>query len=392
MDSAVLDGVRVVELTTMITGPLAGMMLADLGADVIKVENREGGDPFRNFGGDNYSAYFTSYNRTKRSITLDLRSPEGQRICLELIAKSDVLIDNFRPGVLDRLGMNHTAIATANPSIIHASITGFGCTGPYRDRPSYDTVAQSLSGMLAQFVDPLDPHLSGPTLSDNVGGLYAAYGILGALYERRVSGKGRRVEINMLEASIAFAPDAALNHKRYNIPIGPLTRVSVSQSYVFRCADDNLIAIHLSSRTKFWIALVTTTGRGELASDPRFAATKGRIANYEELRGELAPTFLEHTQAYWAEIFTANDVPFAPVLSPAEVFDDEQVRHLNSFYTQTHPEVGTLWGVRNPVWYDGARTPSATLPPSLGEHTDEILGELGLSKDAVAELRAREVI
>ncbi len=231
----VLDGVRVIELTTMITGPLAGMLLADLGASIIKVENPEGGDPFRYFRGGLYSGHFIAYNRNKRSLTLDLRSPRGKEILLDLIKQADVLIDNFRHGVLDRLGFSDEVLAKANPRLIHASITGFGRDGPYANRPSYDAVAQSLSGVLSQFVDPQSPQVGGPTLSDNITGFYAAYGILGALHERERTGKGRRIETSMLEATIAFAPDAFINHKRYGTSVGPLTRVSASQSYAFRC-------------------------------------------------------------------------------------------------------------------------------------------------------------
>ena len=177
---AMLSGVRVVELTTMITGPLAGMLLADLGASVIKIENREGGDLFRSFRGGRYSGHFISYNRNKRSLTLDLRTPQGKEICLSLLRQADVLIDNFRHGVLDRLGLSDAVLREANPRLIHASITGFGASGPYRDRPSYDAVAQALSGVLSQFIDPESPEVAGPTLSDNISGFYAAYGILGA--------------------------------------------------------------------------------------------------------------------------------------------------------------------------------------------------------------------
>src|SRR5688572_16970515 len=217
----VLDDVRVIELTTMITGPLAGMLLDDLGASVVKIENPDGGDPFRYFRGGLYSGHFIAYNRNKRSLSLDLRSPRGKEILLDLVKRADVLIDNFRHGVLDRLSFSDDSLREANPRLIHASITGFGRDGPYANRPSYDAVAQSLSGVLSQFVDPQSPQVGGPTLSDNITGFYCAYGILGALHERERTGKGRRIETSMLEATIAFAPDAFVNHKRYGVPVGP---------------------------------------------------------------------------------------------------------------------------------------------------------------------------
>jgi formyl-CoA transferase len=170
----VLEGVRVLELTTMITGPLAGMLLADLGASVVKIENRDGGDPFRAHRGGSYGGHFISYNRNKRSLSLDLRSAEGKEIFLKLVRQSDVLIDNFRTGVLDRLGFTDPVLRQTNPRLIHVSITGFGGSGPYQHRPAYDAVAQALSGVLSQFLDPDAPQPAGPTLSDNITGFYAA--------------------------------------------------------------------------------------------------------------------------------------------------------------------------------------------------------------------------
>jgi len=177
-----LAGVQVLELTTMITGPLAGMLLADMGASVIKIENPDRGDPFRSFRGGLYGGHFLAYNRNKKSLALDLRSEDGKRILLDLIRRSDVLIDNFRHGVLDRLGATNEVLIRENPRLIHASITGFGSAKPYRNRPAYDAVAQALSGLASQFLDPQQPQVQGPTLSDNITGFYAAYAILSALY------------------------------------------------------------------------------------------------------------------------------------------------------------------------------------------------------------------
>jgi crotonobetainyl-CoA:carnitine CoA-transferase CaiB-like acyl-CoA transferase len=387
-----LEGVRIVELTTMITGPLAGQLLADLGAAVIKVENRDGGDPFRNYHGGNYSGHFLSYNRNKRSITLDLRTERGKQILLDLIRRADVLIDNFRPGVLDRLGFTAETLTAENPRLIHASITGFGSDGPYRDRPSYDAVAQALSGVLCQFVDPEAPQPAGPTLSDNISGYYLAYGVLAALFERERTGKARRVETSMLEATIAFAPDAFINHKRFGLDIGPLTRVSTSQSYAFRCQDGGMVAIHLSNQPKFWQGLLNALERPDIGRDPRFADRGDRIRNYRELRDELAKAFLTRPRAEWEQRLQAEDVPYAPVLKPAEVFDDPQVRHLDSFYAVPHPTEGEVCGVNPPVFLDGTRPGTIAPPPTLGEHTDAVLTELGLSAEDIAELRAQKVV
>jgi crotonobetainyl-CoA:carnitine CoA-transferase CaiB-like acyl-CoA transferase len=387
-----LDGVRVTELTTMITGPLAGQLLADLGAAVIKIETRETGDPFRNYHGGLYSGHFIAYNRSKRSLTLDLRAERGRKILLDLIGRSDVLIDNFRPGVLERLGLTGEVLSAANARLIHASITGFGANGPYRDRPSYDAVAQALSGVLSQFVEPEAPQPAGPTLSDNISGYYLAYGILAALFERARTGKGRRIETSMLEATMAFAPDGFINHKRFGFEIGPLSRVGTSQSYAFRCRDERLVALHLSNQKKFWEGLLKALEREDVAADPRFAERQSRIANYKQLAAELAQTFLTRPRAEWLQRLAAEDVPHAPVLNPGEVFDDPQVRHLGSFRRLEHPQEGEMWVVNPPLLFDGERPGAMTPPPTLGEHTDEVLGELGLAAGEIAALRADKVI
>ena len=389
---AMLSGARVVELTTMITGPLAGMLLADLGASVIKIENRDGGDPFRSFRGGRYSGHFVAYNRNKRSLTLDLRSPQGKEIFLSLVRQADVLIDNFRHGVLDRLGFSDAVLRETNPRLIHASITGFGASGPYRDRPSYDAVAQSLSGVLSQFIDPEAPELAGPTLSDNVTGFYAAYGILAALYERERTGKGRRIETSMLEATIAFAPDGFVNHQRHGMTIGPRSRVSVSQSYAFRCADGRVIAMHLSSQQKFWEGVVAALERADLLTHPDFATREQRIANYKTLSAELAKTFATRPRDEWAARLEQQDVPFAPVLDVAEVIEDPQVKHLGTFYQVTHPTEGEVSGAWPPLLVDGERPGAIAPPPTLGEHTDAILAELGFDAARAAELKAKKVV
>lgn len=375
-----LAGVRVLELTTMITGPLAGMLLADLGASVIKIENPERGDPFRSFRGGLYGGHFIAYNRGKRSLTLDLRSEQGKEILFELVRRSDVLIDNFRQGVLERLGASSAVLIKENPRLIHASITGFGPSGPYRNRPAYDAVAQSLSGLASQFLDPQAPQVLGPTISDNVTGFYAAYAILGALYERERTGKGVRIETNMMESTIAFAPDAFVNFKRYGAKIAPSTRASVSQSYAFRCADDRLIALHLSSQPKFWEGLLAATGRQDLASHSDFATRERRIENYKALARELAETFAIKTRDEWAHLLETQDVPFAPVLDVEEVMTDPQVAHMKTFHRVDHPKEGEVWGINPPVHFDGERPGMMAAPPILGEHSEEILRELGFAK------------
>ena len=369
----VLKGVRVIELGTMITAPLAGMMLADLGADVIKIERPDGGDPFRSFRGGLYSPHFIAFNRNKRSIRLDLQSEAGKKKLDALLASADVLIENYRPGVMDRLGFGVDAIRSRYPRLISCSISGFGSSGPYAERPAYDAVAGALGGVAAIMIDHDHPAASGPTIADNVTGMYAAYGILGALYEREKTGKGRRVEVNMLEAAIAFIPDTFSNFTRLQIEAHPRTRVAASQSYAFRCADGKLLALHLSSPQKFWESLVEVIARPELKDDPRFASRDGRVRHYLALEQELADAFIGHDRLYWMTRLEQADVPFAPIQTMAEVLDDPQVVHLGTFYRQHHPNQGDLTLIRRPVLIDGSRDISSRPPPELGEHDTDVI-------------------
>lgn len=372
----VLKDIRVVELGTMITAPLAGMMLADLGADVIKVERPDGGDPFRSFRGGLYSPHFIAFNRNKRSLVLNLRETEGQTQLRELLATTDVLIDNYRPDVMERLGLDAASIKRDFPRLVWCSITGFGTDGPYAERPAFDAVAGALSGIASVMLDRDKPTANGPTIADNVTGMYAAYGILGALHEREKTGVGRRIEVNMLEAAVAFIPDAFVNFTHLSIDNQPRTRVASSQSYAFRCADGKLLALHLSSPPKFWENLLTAIKRPDLKDDPRFAARDLRVKNYILLEAELAAVFVTKDRAHWVARLESADVPFAPVQTISEVIDDPQIRHLGTFYQETHTTEGALTLIHRPVRIDGSREIDGRAPPTLGQHTAEILATL----------------
>jgi crotonobetainyl-CoA:carnitine CoA-transferase CaiB-like acyl-CoA transferase len=380
-----LSGIKVVELTTMITGPLAGMMLADLGAEVVKIENPDGGDTFRSFRGGLYSPHFCGYNRNKRSLTLDLRSDLGRRALEKLIARSDVLLINFRPGVLDRLGYPDERLHALNAGLIRCYITGFGATGPYAERPAYDAVSQALAGMSSLFVSPDDPRIAGPTIADNVTGYHACYGIMAALFERERTGAARRIDVNMLESTIAFMPDPFGYYTQMNLVSDPYLRPHTSQSYAFRCADGKLITIHLSSQAKFWEDFVATIGRPDMLEHPAMKTRVQRIDNFDLVHEMAAQEFIKHPRSYWLEAFAKVDVPFAPVYDVTEVFDDPQVRHLDTFFALDHPEMGKLTAIRRPVRFDGSRSDQpAVAAPTLGEHTAEILRELGLSEGEAA--------
>jgi crotonobetainyl-CoA:carnitine CoA-transferase CaiB-like acyl-CoA transferase len=374
---SLLSGIKVVELTTMITGPLTGMLLADLGADVIKVENPAGGDPFRSFRGGQYSPHFCAYNRNKRSIVLDLRSEEGKSALERLVETSDVLIENFRPGVIERLGFDDKRLAQLNGRLIHCHISGFGAGGPYTNRPAYDAVAQALSGMSSLYLDPDSPQITGPTISDNVTGYYASYGILAALFEREKSGKGRRIDVNMLEATLAFMPDPFGYYTQMDLVSDPKLRTRTSQSYAFRCADGKLLTVHLSSQEKFWQQFVDVIGRPELLTHEKSSTRAARIENYDFVKEVAAAVFAQQPRSHWLEVLARRDIPFAPVYDVVEVMQDPHIQYLEAFSNLQHPQMGQVTAIRRPVRFDGSRDDQPQkAPPVLGEHTAEVLAEL----------------
>lgn len=374
----VLNGVLVIELGTMVTAPLAGMMLADMGARVIKVEHPETGDPFRGHGGGLYSPPFVAYNRGKESIQLDLRSASGAANLGRLLERADVVIENFRPGVMEKLGLDNARLRARNPRLIRASITGFGADGPYRKRPAYDSVPLALSGLSSLLLDPDDPQMSGPTIADNITGMYAVQGILAALFRRTTSGAGGHVEVNMLEAAISFIPDAFAQFTRAGIVSKPDTRVRISQAYTLASSDGGLVTVHLSSVSKFWEGLLQAIGRTELAQDERFATPAARTRHYPQLRAILAQTFATRPRDEWIEILTAREVPAAPVYTVDEVQSDPQVVHRGTFARCTHPAMGEIVGIKSPITLDGGRLDQLTAPPELGANGSAISAEFGL--------------
>ncbi len=372
----VLEGVRVIEQGTFITGPAAGMLLGDLGADVIKLEQPETGDPFRAFKGGLYSPHYQTYNRNKRSVTLNTKDAAEGALFDELIRDADVYIQNFRPGAAERMNAGYERLQQINPRLIYCSISGFGATGPAAGRPAYDSVAQAASGFLGLLINPANPRVVGPAIADSLTGFYAAYGILGALHERNRTGIGRKVEVSMLEAMTHFNLDAFTHFYSAGELMGPYSRPSVSQSYVMKCADGKWLALHMSSPEKFWTGLANAIERPTLFDDPRFADRAGRIAHQETLIDVLGAIFIQRDRATWCERLQANDVPHAPMYDASEALEDPQARHLELLVSSEHPTMGEFRTVRPPVSFDGERTTDVVPPPTLGEHNDEVLGPL----------------
>lgn len=381
----VLQGVKVLEQGTFITGPAAGMLLGDLGADVIKIEQPQTGDPFRAFKGGLYSPHFQTYNRNKRSITLNTKNAEDLEVFDALVREADIYIQNFRPGAAERLNAGEARLREINPRLIYCAISGFGATGPAAGRPSYDTVAQAASGFLNLLVNPANPRVVGPAIADSLTGFYAAYGILGALHERNRTGLGRKVEVSMLEAMSHFNLDAFTHYYSAGEVMGPYSRPSVSQSYVMPCADGKWIALHMSSPEKFWQGLANAIERPDLFKDPRFASREARIEHQEVLIDVLGERFRQHPRDVWCQRLEAEDVPHAPMYDTSEALEDPQARHLQLQVSGQHPTLGEFRTVRSPVSYDGERALEVVPPPLLGEHDEEVRRQLRHDKTAPAK-------
>ncbi|MFN6925251.1 MAG: CaiB/BaiF CoA transferase family protein [Tabrizicola sp.] len=371
-----LRNIRVIEMGTYITGPAAAMQLADLGADVIKVERPGEGDPFRAFKGGLYSPHFQTYNRNKRSIALDTRKAEDLAVFHALIEGADVFIQNFRPGVAEKLGAGEEDLRRINPKIIYCAISGFGTSGPARDRPTYDTVAQAASGFLRLMTPPVRPRVIGPAIADAVTGHYAATGILAALVERGVTGQGRRLDISMLEAMCHFNLDSFTHYFSAGEVMGPLSRPVVSQSYTFECSDGKWVAIHMSSPPKFWEGFLEATGQQHLAADPRFAERMERIRHQDDLIEIMTPIFKAKPRDHWCAALEAAEVPYSPAYDSDEALEDPQAVHLGIKVSADHAVMGRFTTVRAPYNFDGEANRQILPPPVLDEHGAEIRAEL----------------
>jgi crotonobetainyl-CoA:carnitine CoA-transferase CaiB-like acyl-CoA transferase len=387
-----LDGIRVLELGYFISGPYGAMLLADMGAEVIKVENPKGGDPFRgwDFGGDQPN--FWAYNRGKKSVTLNLQTAEGKEIFYGLVKQADVVMDNYRPGVTKKLSIDFESLQKINEKIICCSITGTGPTGPYVKRPAYDTVGQGMGGMMSVLMDPQNPKPVGPAYADCLSGMFSALGILGALTARTRTGKGQQIDATMVGSILAFLNAPATETLADGRIPGPYTRPRQSQTYAFACADGALLAIHLSSPQKFWEGLCKTVGHPELIEDPRFKTRPDRRSNYDALSQTFAAFFKQQPRSTWIEALEANDVPHTPVYNLKEVFEDPQVKHMGMEIAIERKNKPTIRTVKFPLTHSETPSPHPGPPPELGEHNNEFLKSLGYEETRIAELKEKGVI
>ena len=368
-----LRGIRVIELGQYISGPYAAKLLADLGADVVKVESPDG-DPMRRWEGHGtMSPQFAAYNRGKRAVSLDLKSEAGLAALLHLARDADVLIENFRPGVAERLGFGPAALRALNPRLITCSITGFGPDGPYAKRPAYDTVISAVGAMYSQVVpdDTLRP--LGPAFSDLLSGMSAAQAVLAALHARGADGEGEHLDVSMVGSLIDFLTEAASTYLETGQVAGPDSRPRRAQAYACRGSDGRAFVIHMSVPEKFWTGLLEVLERPELAADPRFASREARVRNYDDLDAELKAITERMPRQHWLDRLAAHDIPHGPLNTVADLFDDPQVASMGLVEEIPGPDGAPL---RIPVpstRFHRSGHPEYTAAPGLGAHNDELV-------------------
>src|SRR5690348_2291457 len=403
-----LSHIRVLDLSRVLAGPWAGQNLADLGAEVIKVERPGSGDDSRAFGppwvkgrdgrDTKDSAYFTSANRGKKSITLNISKPEGQKLVRELARISDVLIENYKYGDLPRYGLGYEDLKKANPRLIYCSVTGFGQTGPYRERPGYDFMIQGMGGMMSVTGEPDDapgggPQRAGVPIADIITGMYASIAICAALAHRAETGVGQHLDLALLDSQIALLayqntnyfstgrPPKRIGNLHPNIvPYQPFR--TKDGAVILACGNDNLFR-------KFCEA----AGCAELAGDPRFATNGKRVENRTDLTRLLGDVFRKKTKREWLELLENAGVPNGPINDVAQVFEEPQVKARGVKIELDHPAAGKLPLVASPMRFSGTPLEHRLAPPVLGQHTDEILrGLLALSERDIERLRSDGVI
>ncbi len=373
-----LEGVRVLDLSRVLAGPYATMVLADLGADVLKIEHPERGDDTRHWGppfAEGESAYFLAVNRNKRSIGVDIKTPEGLEQVKKLAANADVVIENWRRGALEKLGLGYEALKEPNPDIVYCSITGFG-PGPDEDRPGYDFLVQARGGVMGITGHPgEEPTKVGVAISDIMCGMYASNAILAALHRRSVTGDGARIEVPLFESTLGWLANRGQEYLISGHDTGLIGNAhpSIVPYQTFEASDKPLV-VAVGNNTQF-AALCRAVGRPDLAEDERYATNPDRVANREGLIEVLQEEFRKKTADEWTGEIRSAGIPCGPVNTLADVFEDEHVLGSGILREVEHPVAGTVKMLGSPVLLDGERLPVRRPPPALGQHTDEVEGK-----------------
>ena len=391
-----LDGVKVLDCTAILAGPYCTMLLADMGADVVKVERPGGGDDTRRMGppflgGDAVS--FLMVNRNKRGIVLDLKSEEGIALFRKMAARSDIMVENLRPGAMSSLGLGYEDLRRENPALIYCSISGFGGSGPYKDRTGFDLVAQGMSGVMSITGHPgAPPAKVGVPISDLNAGMYASYGILCAYINRLKTGQGQLVDTSLLEGAMAYTVWESASYFATGEtpgPVGSAHRMTAPYQ-AFRTADGyiNIGAANQST----WERLCKALGREELLSEPRFATNADRVVNIKDLSATLEETLRKKPMGQWLPLLEKNGVPSGPINDMAAVYADPQVQARNMMVTLQHPKAGQLKTIGIPVKLSDTPGTIRRPAPTLGQHTDEVLREMGLPAGEIERLRKAGVV
>ena len=392
-----LEGIRILDLTRVLSGPYCTMLLGDLGAEVIKVERPGEGDDTRSFAppfqGDQ-AAYFLSINRNKKSITLDMKSEHGKEILWRLLDLSDVLVENFRPGAMERLGFGYEAVTNRRPAIIYCSISGFGDNGPQKDRAGYDVIVQGEAGIM-DLTGPRDgpPHKVGTSIADLVSGLTAVQGILAALYTAKIDGRGQRVLVSMYEAVAALLTfNASIYFATGNTPKRRGNEHATIVPYETFEASDGWINLGVAN-DDIWRRFCAAVGTAELATDRRFANAPDRVRNRDALVPLIKTVIKQRSRDEWLKLLDDSGVPCGAIRTVAEVCDSEVLRARGMIAEMPHASAGNVKGIKSAIHLSETVLDTYTAPPKLGEHTNEVLTRLlGYSSDKVNALRREGVV
>jgi len=391
-----LEGIKVLDLSRALAGPYCTMMLADMGAEVIKLEMPGKGDDSRSYGPpfvEGESAYFMSVNRNKKSLTLNMKSERSTEIIHRLIKQSDVLVENFRPGVMKRLGLGFQRVKEMNLQIIYCSISGFGQDGPYRMLPGFDQVMQGMGGIMSITGEPGGPPIKvGVAIADISGGMFAAYGILVALYNREKRGRGQMIDVSLLDCQVAlltYQAGAYFASGEIPQPVGSGHPVIVPyQAFKAKDVYFNIAA----GNDKLWKMLCKAIGLEKAIDDPKFATNAKRVENREEIVKVISDIIITKNGEEWLKILTDAGVPCGPIYTMDKIFTDPQVLHRQMLKKLDHPKVGKVKVTGVPIKLSDTPGEVETAPPILGQHTQEILTELGFSDQDIKKLRQEKVI
>ncbi len=391
-----LDGIRVLDLTQIMAGPYCTMMLGDMGADVIKVEKPNGGDDARRMGPpfiEGESAAFLGINRNKRSIVVDLRADRGRELAQRMARESDILVQNFRPGAIERMGLGYEQVREINPAVVYCTISGFGATGPYARRGGFDLVTQGMSGLMSVTGHPgAPPTKIGVPICDLNAGMFAALGILTAYINRLRTGQGQHVDTSLLEAGIAYTFwESAMYFATGDAPGPGGSAHRLTAPYQAFETSDGYVNIGAANQAN-WERLCAAIGRDELVSDARFAEPKDRMNNLDDLVSTLERTFAQQTSEHWLDVLESANVPAGPIYDLAQMYDDPQVRAREMMVETEHPVAGSVKNIGIPIKLSETPGRFQRPAPTLGQHTDGVLRDLGCSDAEIESLRADGVV